>query len=90
LWHDHLGIAEHHEDGRKSMVERVVGRRRSIVKAVTYRIVIMSLDFATIYLFTGAVRVALGFMVASNLYTTIVYLLHERVWARIQWGVDEV
>ena len=69
---------------------RIVTRRRSLAKAITYRVLIMCLDFATIYAFTGAARVALGFMVASNVYTTIGYLLHERVWARIQWGIDEV
>ena len=63
--------------------------RRSLVKAATYRVVIMCLDFGTIYLFTGAVRVALGFMVASNVYTTIAYLVHERIWSRVRWGIDE-
>jgi uncharacterized membrane protein len=37
-----------------------------------------SLDFATIYLITGTVRVALGFMIVSNLYTSIAYIVHER------------
>lgn len=68
---------------------RTVLVRRSAVKAVTYRIVIMCLDFGTIYLFTGALRVAIGFMVASNVYTTIAYVLHERLWARIKWGIAE-
>jgi uncharacterized membrane protein len=63
--------------------------RRSVVKAVTYRIVVMILDFATIYLFTGKVRVALGFMVASNVYTTLAYFGHERIWAHIKWGIDQ-
>jgi len=49
----------------------------------------MSLDFAAIYLFTGTVRIALGFMIASNIYTTLGYLLHERFWARIGWGIEE-
>ena len=49
----------------------------------------MSLDFLTIYMFTGAARVAFGFMIASNMYTTLGYLLHERLWARINWGIDE-
>jgi uncharacterized membrane protein len=61
--------------------------RRSILKAVTYRLVIMVLDFTTIYLFTKTLRVAFGFMIASNLYTTIAYLGHERLWARIKWGI---
>jgi uncharacterized membrane protein len=62
---------------------------RSAVKAATYRVLIMCLDFLTIYLFTGAVRVALGFMIVSNIYTTVGYFLHERVWSRIQWGIDK-
>jgi uncharacterized membrane protein len=62
---------------------------RSLVKAATYRLVIMILDFGTIYLFTRTLKVALGFMVASNLYTTLAYIGHERVWARIRWGVKE-
>jgi uncharacterized membrane protein len=61
-------------------------RKRSIVKAITYRIAIVILDFTTIYLFTGKVNIALGFMVISNLYTTVAYYLHERIWSRIAWG----
>ena len=66
---------------------RIVSRRRSLTKAITYRILIMCLDFATIYLFTGTARIAVGFMVASNVYTTLGYLVHERIWARIGWGI---
>ena len=63
--------------------------RRSVVKAVSYRLLIMCLDFGTIYLFTGAVRVAIGFMIASNVYTTIAYFAHERLWSRVNWGIVE-
>jgi len=65
---------------------RRTSRKRSIVKAVTYRIVIIILDFTTIYLFTGKVNIALGFMIVSNLYTTVAYYLHERIWSGIEWG----
>ena len=68
---------------------RAILVRRSVVKAVTYRGVIMCLDFITLYLFTGALRIAIGFMIASNVYTTVAYLLHERLWARLKWGVNE-
>jgi uncharacterized membrane protein len=63
--------------------------RRSVAKAVTYRVVIMVLDFATIYLFTRTLKVALGFMLASNLYTTLAYYGHERLWTRIRWGLGD-
>jgi uncharacterized membrane protein len=60
--------------------------RRSVVKTISYRVVILVLDFGAIYLFTGQLKVALGFMVVSNIYTTIGYFIHERIWDRIKWG----
>ena len=68
---------------------RTVLLRRSLVKAGTYRILIMCLDFLTIYLLTGTWRMAMGFMLASNVYTTVAYLSHERLWAKIKWGIQE-
>ena len=56
---------------------RTVSTLRSVTKTITYRLLIMSLDFLTIYLFTGAVRIAVEFMIASNIYTTLAYLLHK-------------
>jgi adenylylsulfate kinase len=59
---------------------------RSLVKTISYRIIILILDFVSIYLFTGKIKVALGFMIVSNIYTTIGYFLHERIWSKIKWG----
>jgi len=63
-------------------------RKRSVVKAATYRIVIVCLDFLVIYLLTGHVRVALGFMIISNVYTTLGYFVHERISPHIKWGTE--
>ncbi|CAB3741987.1 hypothetical protein LMG22037_06550 [Paraburkholderia phenoliruptrix] len=68
---------------------RTVSSRRSVVKAITYRVLIMCLDFVTIYLFTGTTHVAIAFMIVSNVYTSIGYLAHERIWARVGWGIGE-
>ena len=65
---------------------RTVLLRRSVVKAITYRLIIMTLDFAAIYLLSGEIKIAVGFMIASNVYTSIAYVVHERLWARISWG----
>ena len=62
--------------------------KRSIVKALTYRVLIVCLDFLFVYIFTHKVEVALGFMLVSNVYTTVGYFVHERIWARIQWGKE--
>ncbi len=63
-----------------------VTRKRSITKAVTYRILIVILDFTTIYLLTGRAEISLGFTIVSNIYTSIAYYYHERIWNRIGWG----
>lgn len=59
---------------------------RSIVKAVSYRVIVVVADFAAVYLFTGRVEIALGFVIVSNIYTTGLYLVHERFWDRVAWG----
>jgi len=63
---------------------------RSLTKAVTYRIVIIALDFTGVYLLTGKVEIALGFMIVSNIYTSIAYYFHERIWNAINWGKRHV
>jgi adenylylsulfate kinase len=60
--------------------------KRSAVKAITYRLAILVLDFVAIYLMTGQTKTAVGFMIVSNVYTTVGYYLHERLWARVRWG----
>ncbi len=60
--------------------------KRSIVKSLSYRLVIIILDFTTVYIFTGQVKLAIGFMLVSNIYTTVAYFLHERLWDKIKWG----
>lgn len=60
--------------------------RRSIVKTISYRVVIVILDFVAVYIFTGEIKIAVGYTVVSNIYTTLGYFLHERIWDRIKWG----
>jgi adenylylsulfate kinase len=59
---------------------------RSVVKTVTYRVVVLTLDFSVIYLFTKSVDVAVSFTILSNVYTTLAYFFHERIWDNIKWG----
>lgn len=68
---------------------RTVSTRRSMTKAATYRVLVMCLDFVTLYLLTGTVHIAIGFMVISNVYTSLAYFVHERLWARIKWGTSD-
>jgi len=59
---------------------------RSVVKAVSYRIIVVIADFIAVYFFTGRIEIAVGFVIVSNVYTSVLYFLHERFWDRVSWG----
>jgi uncharacterized membrane protein len=62
---------------------------RSIVKTIGYRIIILTLDFVAVYLFTKQIKIAVGFMIVSNVYTTLGYFFYERIWQKIKWGIKK-
>jgi uncharacterized membrane protein len=59
---------------------------RSIVKAVTFRLIIIVSDIAVIYFVTRRWDITISVMVISNISSTILFYLHERAWNRISWG----
>lgn len=59
---------------------------RSIVKAISYRILSMTVDFIVAYVVTKDAAVSTGIVVVINGYSTVLYYLHERAWANIHWG----
>lgn len=65
---------------------RAISAQRPIVKAITYRMIAMCMDFAAIGPFTGKVRDAIGFMIASNVYTTVAHVIHEWAWGWVTWA----
>jgi uncharacterized membrane protein len=60
--------------------------KRSIVKSITFRILVIISDMVIITLVTHRYDVALGITIATNLGSTVLYYLHERVWTKIAWG----
>ncbi len=66
------------------------GHERSIVKAVTFRACILGSDLAIILFVTHKFDEAIGLIVLTNLSSTLVYFLHERLWNRIHWGKKEL
>jgi uncharacterized membrane protein len=59
---------------------------RSVVKAISYRIIVVIADFTAVFLFTGRAEIAIGFVLISNVYTSLLYFVHERLWDRVAWG----
>lgn len=60
--------------------------RRSIMKSVTYRILSISVDLMVAYFFTHSAVLSFWIVFFVDGYSTILYYLHERVWAHVAWG----
>lgn len=60
--------------------------KRSIVKSITFRTVVMIFDFTIIMTITHRYDVAFTVIIASNVASTVLYYFHERAWNGIMWG----
>ncbi|HEU4965963.1 MAG TPA: DUF2061 domain-containing protein [Candidatus Saccharimonadales bacterium] len=61
-------------------------RRRSIVKSVSFRVLVVVSDTVVIYAITRHVGATIALTIATNVASTILYFLHERSWDAISWG----
>lgn len=59
---------------------------RSIVKSITYRILIVISVFVITFVTTGRWDLAAGITGITAISGTIIYYVHERVWSLIHWG----
>jgi uncharacterized membrane protein len=63
--------------------------KRSVVKALTFRSVILISDAIIVYAITKRFDFTLGVMVFSNIASTLLYFAHERAWAGVAWGNEK-
>jgi uncharacterized membrane protein len=61
-------------------------RQRSVVKSITFRVLVVIADLIVIYILTKRIDTTIWLTVATNLTSTILYFIHERVWNNIKWG----
>jgi uncharacterized membrane protein len=59
---------------------------RSLVKSLTFRVLVLTSDFIIIFAITHNYNITIGVVLFSNLSSTVLYFIHERVWNRIHWG----
>ncbi len=59
---------------------------RTVVKVISWRVVITASNFLLTYFLTGSWQTGLAFVGLATVVNTIVYALHERWWNYIQWG----
>jgi uncharacterized membrane protein len=60
--------------------------KRSILKAITYRFIILLCDGLIIFAITRQYDTTVKVIVLSNIGSTILYIVHERAWNKIHWG----
>jgi uncharacterized membrane protein len=59
---------------------------RSLVKSITFRIIVVCADGIIVYLITNRLDLALSIMIVRNIIATVLYWGHERAWNSIEWG----
>ncbi len=60
--------------------------KRSVTKAVTFRILVLCSDAIIVFAITHRYDITLGVVIFSNFASSILYYLHERLWNKIHWG----
>jgi uncharacterized membrane protein len=64
-------------------------RRRSIAKAISYRIISSILTALIAWGLSGQMALGLKIGAVDAITKLLGYFLHERVWARIKWGTPK-
>ena len=65
-------------------------RRRSILKAISWRVWATLTTIALVFLFTGRWKIAAAIGGVEVVAKLVLYFIHERVWDRITWGKREL
>ena len=61
-------------------------RARSIIKAITWRIIASAVAFAVAYVLTGSPGESIELTVIVSALNIITYYAHERFWNKVTWG----
>jgi len=61
-------------------------RKRSIAKAVSYRIICIIMLALITYLITGDLLQMTSIVVIFQSIQMVIYYFHERAWERVKWG----
>ena len=61
-------------------------RKRTLAKAVSWRIIATATTMIAAYIFTKEVTIAIGIGIIESSSKLVFYYYHERAWARVAWG----
>lgn len=64
--------------------------RRSVAKALTYRVLSVSLTFLISLTITGKLSWATAIAGTEAVTKMALYYFHERLWTRVTWGKESI
>lgn len=62
------------------------GRFRSLLKAISWRVLATTITLLTVWGFTKRLYFAVGVSVVDGIIKMVVYYFHERGWNKSMWG----
>jgi len=65
-------------------------RRRSLLKAVTWRIIAVFVLLYLSYSFTNDWEATGWITTTFNVIQILLYYIHERLWSKIKWGLRSI
>ena len=65
-------------------------RKRTMLKAATYRIFATATVFLVSFLYTNSFSSAASIGITAAVAKTLLYYTWERLWSNITWGLREV
>ena len=72
--------------GKGAMLGASDGRWRSVVKALSWRLVASAVTVTVVWVVTGKMEVAAVIGAGDTLVKILLYYFHERAWIRIGFG----
>lgn len=61
--------------------------KRSLAKAVTWRIIAFLVTIIVIYIYSKDIKQSLVVGISANFIKIFLYYAHERIWNRFEFGV---
>ncbi len=59
---------------------------RSVIKTITYRILIIVSNGIIVYFITNDAAATTRITIVASVVSTALYYVHERIWNKIHWG----
>lgn len=61
-------------------------KKRTVAKAITWQIIGFVVMMCIAFFYTGTTQMALSMTIITTLTSSVSYVIHERIWNRINWG----